>query len=71
MFAAAAPQARHVVVPLLGHADMLDGGARSFGRRLCGGAPDPDEGCAAVSSLLVAFAERHELPDDPRVEVLR
>jgi pimeloyl-ACP methyl ester carboxylesterase len=71
VFAAASPAARHVVVPLLGHADILEGRARSFGRRLCGGAPDPDEGRSAVSSLLVSFARDRTVPDDPRVVVLR
>jgi len=71
VFAAASPAARHVVVPLLGHADILEGRARSLGRRLCGGAPDPDDGRAAVSSLLVSFARHHTVPDDARVVVLR
>jgi pimeloyl-ACP methyl ester carboxylesterase len=71
VFAAASPHARHVVVPQLGHADILEGRARSFGRRLCGGAVDPDAGRAAVSSLLVSFARDHAVPDDARVVVLR
>ena len=71
VFAAATPHARHVLVPHLGHADVLDGRARSFGRHLCGGADDPDAGRDAVSRLLVAFAGGHDVPDDTRVVVLR
>ncbi len=41
-FARATPQAVHIVVDDLGHADMLQGRARSLGRRLCGGGTDPD-----------------------------
>ena len=44
----ATPHARHVVVKGFGHADVLEGRARSLGRRLCGGADDPDPGRAAV-----------------------
>jgi pimeloyl-ACP methyl ester carboxylesterase len=71
VFAAAAPQARHVVVRELGHADILDGRPRALGRRLCGGAADPDDGRDAVSRLLVAFALHHDVPADPRVDVVR
>jgi pimeloyl-ACP methyl ester carboxylesterase len=71
VFAAAAPDARHVVVPELGHADILDGRTRAFGRRLCGGAAEPDPGRAAVSRLLVAFSADHHVPDDGMIRVLR
>ena len=54
-FAAATPQARHVVVSSLGHADVLQGPARSIGRRLCGGADHPDAGRAACSALVTTF----------------
>jgi len=54
-FAAATPRALHVVVRGLGHADLLEGRARSLGRRLCGGADDPDPGRTACSALLTAF----------------
>lgn len=54
-FAAATPHARYVVVRGFGHADVLEGRARSLGRRLCGGADDPDPGRAACSALLSAF----------------
>jgi pimeloyl-ACP methyl ester carboxylesterase len=57
VFAAAIPQARHVVVGELGHADMLSGRSRAFGRRLCGGAADPDPGRALCSALLAAFVD--------------
>jgi pimeloyl-ACP methyl ester carboxylesterase len=56
-FAEATPHARHVVVRGFGHADLLQGRARSLGRRLCGGAADPDPGRAACSALLAAFLE--------------
>ena len=53
-FAAATPQARHDVVTDLGHADILEGRARSLGRRLCGGGRDPDRARDAVTALLAA-----------------
>lgn len=71
VFAAATPHARHVVVRELGHADVLDGRSRALGRRLCGGAVDPDDAREAVSRLLLAFARDHDVPADPRVDVLR
>ncbi len=54
-FATATPHARYVVVRGFGHADVLEGRARLLGRRLCGGADDPDPGRDACSSLLTAF----------------
>ena len=54
-FAAAAPQARHVVVRALGHADVLQGPARSIGRLLCRGADHPDVGRATCSALVTTF----------------
>lgn len=54
-FASAAPQARHVVVRSLGHADVLQGAARSMGRRLCPGRDNPDVGRAACSALVTTF----------------
>lgn len=54
-FATATPQARHVVVRSLGHADVLQGPARSIGRRLCGGADHPDAGRATCSALMATF----------------
>ena len=38
----------------LGHADILEGRARSLGRRLCGGGRDPDRARDAVTALLAA-----------------
>ena len=71
-FASATPDARHVVVPELGHADMLDGRSRAFGRRLCGGAVDPDPGRATVARLLTAFAQEYAVPGDAtEFELLR
>jgi pimeloyl-ACP methyl ester carboxylesterase len=57
VFAAAIPQARHVVVRELGHTDMLGGRSRTFGRRLCGGADDPDPGRALCTQLLGALVD--------------
>ena len=54
-FAAAAPQARHVVVRALGHADVLQGPARSIGRLLCRGSDHPDVGRATCSALVTTF----------------
>jgi pimeloyl-ACP methyl ester carboxylesterase len=54
-FAAAAPYARHVVVPTIGHGDILDDGPAARARRLCGGAPDPAPGRATVTALLTEF----------------
>jgi len=54
-FAAAAPDARHVVVDSIGHGDVLDDRPAATARRLCGGAPDPAPGRAAVTALLTDF----------------
>lgn len=54
-FARATPQAVHIVVDDLGHADMLIGRARGLGRRLCGGGKDPDAARALCSRLLADF----------------
>ncbi|WP_420121848.1 chlorophyllase/cutinase-like alpha/beta fold protein [Nakamurella sp.] len=56
-FARAAPAARHLVVEGLGHADLLDGRSRSFGRRLCGGGPDPDAARGVLAAVLLAWIE--------------
>jgi pimeloyl-ACP methyl ester carboxylesterase len=52
--AAAATHPVHVVVTALGHADVLGGRARTIGRRLCGGASDPDAGRSTVTALMAA-----------------
>jgi pimeloyl-ACP methyl ester carboxylesterase len=67
-FAEATPHARHVVVEDLGHADVLDGRSRALGRRLCGGASDPDPGRALVSALLLAAVDGDDVTSvpDPR-----
>jgi hypothetical protein len=52
VFAAAAPYARHVVVPTIGHGDILDDRPAARARRLCGGAPAPEPGRAAVTALI-------------------
>ncbi|MBK6763157.1 MAG: hypothetical protein IPG68_07690 [Micrococcales bacterium] len=54
-FVRATPEAVHLVVPDLGHADILQGRARGFGRRLCGGGQDPDRARALCSGLLARF----------------
>lgn len=53
-FAAAAPRRIHAVLPKCGHADMLGGGPRELGRRLCGGGPAPDAARRAVTGLMQA-----------------
>lgn len=71
-FADAVPDARHVVVIGMGHADILDGRERTLGRRLCGGAEDPDPARALVSALLVAaLTDDAQLLADPLLQVLR
>lgn len=55
VFAAAAPYARHVVVPTIGHGDILDDRPAANARRLCGGAHDPAPGRATVTALLTEF----------------
>jgi pimeloyl-ACP methyl ester carboxylesterase len=56
IFAAAAPAgAVHVVVPDLGHADMLDGRARQTARMMCPGADDPDGARDTVGLLVRGF----------------
>ncbi|MCX6460522.1 MAG: DUF2974 domain-containing protein [Actinobacteria bacterium] len=55
VFLAATPGASHIVVEQLGHADMLTGRSRDFGRKLCPGAHDPDPGRAECSALIEGF----------------
>lgn len=73
MFADALPDARHVVIEGMGHADMLEGRERSLGRRLCGGADDPDPARALVTALLLAALEGRDpaAVDDPLLRVVR
>lgn len=52
VFAAAAPDARHVVVDSIGHGDVLDDRPAATARRLCGGAEDPSPGRATVTALV-------------------
>lgn len=74
-FARATPAARHVLVPGLGHADLLDGRGRDLGRRLCGGGPDPDAARAATAALIgawiTAVATATPLPMVPGATLLR
>ena len=72
-FADALPEARHVVVEGMGHADMLDGVERTLGRRLCGGADDPDPARDVVARLLVAALDGADpaTVDDPLLRVER
>lgn len=51
-FADATPGCRHVVLPDLGHADILCGRWRSAGRRLCGGGGEPEANLQQVADLL-------------------
>jgi pimeloyl-ACP methyl ester carboxylesterase len=58
VFAAAAPAgAVHVIVPDLGHADMLDGRARQAARRFCPGHDDPDAARETVGALVRGFLD--------------
>lgn len=54
-FAAATPQAAHVVIDDLGHADMLSGPARTVGRLVCGGGEDPDAARRLCTALITSF----------------
>lgn len=68
-FARADPTARHLVVDGLGHADLLDGRARSVGRRLCGGGPDPDAARGVLAGVLLAWIAALAGPRDGRVDL--
>lgn len=63
-FADAIPEARHVIVSELGHADMLDDKPRTTGRRLCGGSTDPDLGRLACIELM-SWAVLDDCSSDP------
>jgi hypothetical protein len=54
-FAAATPQAAHVVIEDMGHADMLSGVACTVGRLLCGGGEDPDAARRLCTRLITSF----------------
>jgi dienelactone hydrolase len=54
-FARATPATAHIVIADLGHADMLNGRGRAFGRWLCGAGEDPDAAREVCSQLLVQF----------------
>lgn len=54
-FADATPAAAYALVPGLGHADILGGRARSIGRRLCGGGPDPGAARGICTALMTTF----------------
>jgi pimeloyl-ACP methyl ester carboxylesterase len=60
VFAAALPTCAHTVVPDCGHADLLDGHLRTFGRLLCSRGSDPDRARAMLAAHVVAFL--HDLP---------
>lgn len=64
-FADALPDARHVVVEGMGHADLLDGRERRLGRRVCGGSDDPDPARALVAALLLAALTDQDPADVP------
>lgn len=72
-FADAVPDARHVVVEGMGHADLLDGRERALGRRLCGGADDPDPCRGLVAHLLLTALDGRDPADvdDPLLRVVR
>jgi pimeloyl-ACP methyl ester carboxylesterase len=54
-FAEACPTATHVVVPDMGHADVLTGRALRLGRLLCGGGSDPAAARRQVTDLMLEF----------------
>jgi predicted alpha/beta-hydrolase family hydrolase len=55
VFAAALPGCAHTVVADSGHADLLDGHLRTFGRLLCARGSDPDRARATLAAQVVAF----------------
>jgi hypothetical protein len=57
-FTAATPTAEQIVVPDLGHADVLCGRAQALGRLLCGGSAQPEAARATVSELMLDFLSR-------------
>lgn len=54
-FTASTSSAHEVVFPDLGHADVMTGRAGSLGRRVCGGASDPQAARTQVSETIVNF----------------
>ncbi len=61
-FAAAAPQAEHMVVADCGHADVLDDRTARRGRRLCGGGTDPARARAVAADRIATFLAAAEPP---------
>lgn len=58
VFAAALPEAAHIVIDDMGHADMLSGRALAWGRRLCGGGSDPARCRRELSDLMLEWVPR-------------
>ncbi|MFA7267494.1 MAG: hypothetical protein WC054_14390 [Candidatus Nanopelagicales bacterium] len=57
-FAASAPKCRHVVIPDLGHGDVVSGRAGWAARKLCGtGVVDVSRARAEVSAIMVDYIE--------------
>jgi acetyl esterase/lipase len=58
-FAAAAPPgSTHVVIPSMGHGDMLDDRPARAARRLCGGSNDPGHERRALAELISRFVDQ-------------
>ena len=58
-FAAAAPPgSTHVVIPSMGHGDMLDDRPARAARRLCGGSDDPAHERRALAELISRFVDQ-------------
>lgn len=57
-FAAACPEATHVVIEDMGHADVMSGAALQWGRRLCRGGTDPARARSEVSRLMCEWMGR-------------
>jgi hypothetical protein len=57
-FAAATEGCTHIVLPDLGHSDILSRGWRSTGARLCGGGRDPEAAIRTVADLICGALTR-------------
>lgn len=55
VFAAALPEATHVVITDMGHADILSGRAQTLGRMMCKGGSTPAAYRREVSELMLAW----------------
>jgi len=56
-FAREVPRPLHVVVPDMGHADVLNGRSLAMGRRLCGGGVDPTGTRSLVTQIMTNYIQ--------------